>query len=332
MKRNESNRDGEPPATTAGPGGERDPGRLVAGGLRPEIAAWYGGYLPNGPRRVAWPLIEGFVTSAILKLRPETPSTAQLCVWALVSIGTWGVEHEVTIDPEVLLHPDTVERFCLTAVRPKARRTMRSTLRRIGPQLTRRAPWVPRQEPIRYPGLAAPYTPAEVSALRIDAHRQPSYDRTRTVRAILALGIGVGLDGRWSMKIRGSDIVRDGDVVLVDVPPPAPRLVPALAEWEDELLELASIAGHDILVGGLGRWKNKASWALRHYESGPGRPRLHASRARSTWLLHHLTVGTRLPEFVRAAGVKQVSSLDGLLGLVQPLSEDARREMLRGRP
>jgi hypothetical protein len=132
------------------------------------------------------------------------------------------------------------------------------------------------------------------------------------------------------MKIRGTDVVLDRDVVVIDVCSPIPRIVPVLAEFEDELLELASLAGGDFLVGGEAKSKNKASRALARYESGPGRPRLNASRARSTWLLRHLILGTRLPELAQAAGFTNVSSLDELLPYVPVLSKQERRRMLRG--
>jgi hypothetical protein len=303
---------------------------FIADGLTPEIAEWLAKYQPKGARRDAWPVVRTFVESSIVSLRPLGRSMAESYAWALTGLAAWGLEHYLEIDPEVLLHPENVEVFCTSAVAEGSQNTARSILRKIGPRLTRNAPWRQAPESLKHRTIAPPYSPRELEALRIDVSRQSTPSRERAARSMLALGAGTGLDGRWSMKIRGTDVLIDGDIVVVDVCSPAPRMVPVLAEFEDELLELASLADDDFLVGGEARTKNKASRALARYESGPGRPRLNGSRARSTWLLRHLTLGTRLPELAKAAGFANVSSLDELLPYVPAMAEQERRSMLRG--
>jgi hypothetical protein len=51
---------------------------------------------------------------------------------------------------------------------------------------------------------------------------------------------------------------------------------------------------------------------------------------RSTWLLTHLTLGTRLPELARAAGLYGVTVLSDLLRYVPALDEAQVAAMLRG--
>jgi hypothetical protein len=58
---------------------------------------------------------------------------------------------------------------------------------------------------------------------------------------------------------------------------------------------------------------------------------LSASRLRSTWLVTHLTMGTRLPELARAAGLGGVTVLSDLLAFVPTLDEAEAVVMLRGR-
>jgi hypothetical protein len=60
-----------------------------------------------------------------------------------------------------------------------------------------------------------------------------------------------------------------------------------------------------------------------------GSPQFSASRLRSTWLVTHLAMGTRLPELARAAGLQGVTVLSDLLAFVPPLHDDAALEMLR---
>jgi hypothetical protein len=51
---------------------------------------------------------------------------------------------------------------------------------------------------------------------------------------------------------------------------------------------------------------------------------------RSTWLLVHLALGTRLPELARAAGLEGVTVLSDLLRFVPRLDEAEAADMLRG--
>jgi hypothetical protein len=282
-------------------------------------------------RREAWPIVGPFVVAALVELAPQGRPQAESYAWALTGLACWGLKRGLIIDAEVLLHPDTVELYSTGKhLSVKSQNTARSILRRIGPRLTKKAPWQPTPKALKPLGIAPPYSNTDLAMLRTDAARQSSEARRRASRSILCLGAGVGLDGRWCMDVRGTHVIQLDELVVVDVGPPHPRRVAVLAEFEDELLELAAIAGEDFLVGGEARSKNKASRALARYDTGPGRPRLSASRARSTWLLHHLVIGTRLPELARAAGFKNVSSLDDLLPYVPLMDDDERLLMLRG--
>ena len=62
----------------------------------------------------------------------------------------------------------------------------------------------------------------------------------------------------------------------------------------------------------------------------PGHPRPAPARLRSTWLLTHLVMGTRLPELCRAAGLLGVTVLSDLLEHVEPLNNERAAAMLRG--
>jgi hypothetical protein len=103
-----------------------------------------------------------------------------------------------------------------------------------------------------------------------------------------------------------------------------------LAQWEQEVTELAATAGQEFLVGGYSVSRNRASALLSRLEVPPGHPRLSLSRLRSTWLCWHLSAGTRLPELVAAAGLQGTAMLSDLLGFVSPLPEDEAQLILRG--
>jgi hypothetical protein len=299
-------------------------------GLDSDVARWLARYRPRRAGRELWDSIIGtFVMDAVVELAPARRPTAESYVWALRRFCQWGLEQGLDLDREVLLDPDTVERYCGSLTR-HSQNTARSILRRIGPKLARRAPWLPPPAPIPHKRIAEPYTDQELATLVTDASRQSSPSRRRAAEAILGLGAGVGADGRWSMKVRGTDVIGTPDAVLVRLGPPKPRVVPVLARFDGTILRLAEEAGDAPLVGGAATTKNKASRAVARFESSPGRPRLSAARARSTWLLHHLRSGTRLRELASAAGFQNVASLDELLPLVPAMDEAAAARMLRG--
>lgn len=124
--------------------------------------------------------------------------------------------------------------------------------------------------------------------------------------------------------------VSSGGLVLVRVEPAA-RPVPVLAEWEAEVADLADTAGADFLVGGRSTAKNRAGQLAASITVGHGHPKFSASRLRSTWLVTHLAMGTRLPELAQAAGLQGVTVLSDLLAYVPVLPDDEASVLLRGR-
>ena len=148
--------------------------------------------------------------------------------------------------------------------------------------------------------------------------------------ALVALGAGAGLDGRWCTRIRPSDVSRADSGLLVRVGPPQPRIVPVLAAFEGDLAELARGPADEFLVGGTSVSKSRASNLVARLDWPPGLPRLSTGRLRSTWLLHHVTAGTRLPELAGAAGLVGVAVLGDLLQFVSPLPHREAQRLLRG--
>ncbi len=125
-------------------------------------------------------------------------------------------------------------------------------------------------------------------------------------------------------------LTADKGAVLVAVGAPSPRVVPVLADFQDEALDLAATAGNDFLVGGRSTSKNRTCALVARLIVGHDQPRFSPSRFRSTWLLSHLKAGTRLPELAQAAGVRDVRVLSDLLEHVPPMGELETVEMLRG--
>ena len=140
-----------------------------------------------------------------------------------------------------------------------------------------------------------------------------------------------GLDGRWLARVGPEDVTCENGVVEIAVGEPAPRRVVVLAEWENEVLDLAETAGDGCLIGTRSNARNRVADLTKSLVCPAGHPRLSTGRLRSTWLLGHLSAGTRVTELCRAAGLKSLLVLSDLMIFVEPLDDaDSRTQLRRG--
>jgi hypothetical protein len=304
--------------------------RARESGVNDEMALRTASYRPRNVESTNWSAIQPFVLDCAVRLPLNGWSSTTRVLRVLTQLAAWAAGEGLPLDPEVVLDPDSVERFIeVGANDDRSRATYRSVLRRVGPLLTERAPWEPKPMAVARRQVALPYSARELDQLRLDVGRQATQARLRAARALVALGLGAGLDGRWVTRVGARDVARRSGVVVVRVGEPSPRAVPVLGSWENEILELAGTAGGEFLVGGHSTSRNRASALAASLVIPPGHPRLSASRLRSTWLLWHLNAGTRLPELAAAAGLKGVTVLSDLLSLVDPMPEGDAGLMLR---
>jgi len=295
-----------------------------------EIRRRIEGYVPRALPATEWAAIRSFVIPALRASKPVGLAAMERNARVLTLIGGWCLKQGIPLGVETVLDPDTVERFCTTGLeKTPSRRSYRATLRALGRDLTKVAPWEPKPEPMPPRAVAVPYTAMELATLWEDAGRQSTTSRRRAAKALVALGAGAGLDGRWVRTVRGSDVARDGLVIKVTVGPPSSRSVPVLAEWEDEIVALAAEAGDEYLVGGTTTHRNRTNDIAARFEDGHNHPKLAPNRLRSTWIVTHLSKGTRLPELLYAAGTMRIETFDALLKHVPALDEPAAARMLR---
>lgn len=290
------------------------------------------GYVPRDIPAPAWEKkLRPFVIPALHAAAPVGLAAMERFARVLTLIAAWCVKEGIPLDIEVVLDPDTVERFCSKGLKKTASRaSYRATLRKLGRGLTTTAPWEPRPEPMPARLPAPPYSEAELVALIEDATRQSTPGRKRKAQALIVLGVGAGLDGRWARKVRGTDVVRIGWGVGVKVGAPRPRVVPVLATFEEEIVRLAEEAGDEYLVGGTTTHRNRTNEISARFEDGHNHPKLSSPRLRSTWIVTHLTMGTRLPELLAAAGTKRIETFDALLRYVPAMDPSTALDMLRG--
>ena len=298
---------------------------------QPRDADWLASYRPLRITPRDWMAVRPFVLEMVTRLRLDGGAGAVRVVRVLARLAAWAAGERLPLDAEVVLDPDTVERFVAVGLADdRSRATYRATLRRVGPLLTTKAPWEAKPAPVARRHVASPYTPRELDGLRVAALAQPTPGRVRSARALLALGGGAGLDGRWVARVAAHDVrVGDGAVIL-RVGEPVARVVPVLACWEREVLDLAATAGCEVLVGGNSTSRNRAGALAASLVVASGSPKFSASRLRSTWLVPHLAMGTRLPELARAAGMQGVTVLSDLLPFVPAIDDDQALAVLRG--
>jgi len=295
------------------------------------VPDWLDRYQPRRIDPAAWAAVRPFVAEAADRLSLDNGAGAHRVVRALARLAAWAMGEGLPLDLEVVLDPDAVERFiAVELANDRSRATYRATLRRVGPLLTVRAPWESKPAAVARRQVAVPYTAGELEGLRCDALVQPTDGRVRAARALLALGAGAGLDGRWVARVSADDVTIHGEAVRVRVGEPSARIVPVLVGWEHDVVGLAGSAGGEFLVGGRSTAKNRAGALAASLVVANGHPRFSASRLRSTWLVTHLAMGTRLPELARAAGLQGVTVLSDLLPFVPGLDDDEALAMLRG--
>jgi hypothetical protein len=277
-----------------------------------------------------WRAVRPFVVDSAERLALDGSAGALRAMRVLARLAAWAVGEGLPLDAEVVLDPDTVERFIAVGLADdRSRATYRAVLRRIGPLLTKRAPWEARPATVARRQVAPPYGLRELDGLRTAALTQPTPGRARAARALLALGAGAGLDGRWVAWVAAHHVTEFDGTVLVRVGEPVARVVPVLAGWEREVLDLAATAGGEFLVGGRSTARNRAGALTASLVVGNGAPRFSASRLRSTWLVTHLAMGTRLPELALAAGLQGATVLSDLLPFVPAVDDDEALAMLR---
>lgn len=300
--------------------------------MRREVAEWLAGYRPQMVPANEWADtgLRAFVIEQIKQLDPPGIARGKKCALQLAKLGLWCIEQGIELDVEKVLDPDTVERYCTYALAGNGRAgDYRSMLRSLGMQLTTKAPWQPSPAPLKQRTVAPPYDQRTIDRFRRDAAAQSTELRRRTFTAVLALGLGAGLDGRWIHLIHGGDVDTIGHVTVIEVPEPAPRIVPVLAEWSDTVLELAETAGDELLMGGKSN-RNLIHRRLSILDLGKDTPRPNCASLRSTWLASHLERGTRLVELAAAAGVQGITTFSDLLSYIPPLAADEAHQMLRG--
>lgn len=318
-------------AATRQPVARRINGVLCRTGLD-AINAWH----PEKKRAAFWRQHAEFIRAAAAKVASDSPLSGQNQVLALEAFVRWAVESHVSLDPEVLFHPDTVERYALHGMRhlsQTSRTTRRSVIGKIAAANTRRAPWSPPPKKMGRHATPVPYTERDVELLLRAGREQPFPRRQRSVLGMIYLCAGAGVSPSDVVRVRGVDVVEDDGYVRVRVGGKHPRIVTVRDQFAAPLLELARDAGDTWLLGANvdPDGKSPLEVHLHGIRKPHWMPKLSSHRLRYTWMVAVLDDGIPFADFMDAAGLTTASQLGELLPLLIRHDANATNALMAGR-
>ena len=279
--------------------------------------------------RVLEPLM-GTVRSWVAAAGPKNPEQARWFLRCTAGLAVWASRSLGTSDVRTVLNPNNVEYWTMTVNAHRAttwRNNARWALRAVG-RAANPVAWPSPSPQVGKSAIASPYGGAEDKCyLRVA--KLPGR-RNRTERLwIVASALGAGLNGKEIAVAQVEDLEEVGTGRLaVRVRGKHSRLTP-FRPPHTELVHLAlqgTGSGRFIQAGGRKLVYNIC--ARLDPGSGEG---LVLRRARSTWILAHLTAGTPLAALRQVAGPLSMNTLDGLLGHIKTAFDEteAVREALR---
>ncbi len=292
-------------------------------------AAWLANYRPAAVPTSEWDgPIGAFVRLHAARLADIPPQAYAKYVRDLAQITLYAQGRGDDLDIEKILHPDTVESFVWQLkASDGTRATVRAALRQIGPQLTRKAPWKPIDKPVRRRKKARPYTESEMQTIVRDIRRQATSDLGLAGRGLVALGAGAGIVPPTNLTIRGPHVEdRDGYVAIRE--PEQDRLVVVRYEFEEEVLELAALAGDRPLLG-TNTGKNAGNSLASQLVIDGGRLKVDTRRLQSTWRLAVLNA-VHFGDVLDAVGVKLPGAFDDFAPDLKRRGEIEVARLLRG--
>ncbi len=249
------------------------------------------------------------------------------------AFAVWANQETGAIAVSEIFRLELIERYIevgMPGAKDSTRATRRSILRRIARHAHPLHSLAPEPASIAYRRVRPPYEPHVVASFFRLAEAQPTIGRKASLTAVLALGLGCGLDCSDLGWVRGIDVYPTAEGIKVAVGGRRARSVLCLSRYEERLAELAAIAADDLLIGGsaLGR-HNVTSVTLGRLLKDSSVPPLVVSRLRSTWLVSHLAANTPLPLIMRAAGLKTVRPLEDLLEFAPGYPDAVAARLLR---
>lgn len=215
----------------------------------------------------------------------------------------------LSLTARAILTPDNFERWQLVVpMTAGTRATFASRIKAIGREHAPENGWTPKPGQVGKRPPHQPYTSEEVQRLKARVRSQQTPFRTRLGETALALGLGVGADGRTLRLVRSRDVVEQDGWVEVTLQRPE-RVVVARAEWSAELVRLARSLPPDAFLV-----RSRIDNLDRQVERGRGdKLELRAVRLRSTYAAALVRDGVPVHVICHALGIEGPAPLGPLL-------------------
>jgi len=265
-------------------------------------------YVPRNVAPAVWAELGPFVRRAVEKAQPHTRSQPDVLMSAVAQLAIWSREVGLPLAENVLLHPDTIDRFVIerySAAAAGTRSNYRSRLRRVGEQVLGHAVYPLQPMPYGRAELLPPYSRREIAALTGWSRGLPTPHMRHNALALLALGLGAGLRADEISRLVGNDVRADGEGTTLHVAGDHPRLVAVIDQWGAIAARLAAGCGTEaVFLSDRERpRKNDISNFVGRLPQADG-VRLQVGRLRTTWIVQHLMAGTRFDILVAASGAQ----------------------------
>jgi integrase len=262
------------------------------------------------PRSIApatWHRIERLVRSSVEKAIPTTVYKAQALMTVVTELVVWVDTLGLPLDPGVVFHPDTIDRFAREGCAHLAGGTQfnyRRQLRAVGAAVLGPESFPPPPLSLKRSDPEAPYTDRDIAALLAWCRGLPTDRYRNNIGIIIALGLGAGLKSQELGRLRASDVVQDDRGVLVHVLGDRAREVPVLRSWERRVVTFAREAGDGLLF-----LPDRRSITPRQVPNFVARtpkgdaPPLNMVKLRVSWIVIHMNAGTSIKALEAASGV-----------------------------
>ena len=282
--------------------------------------------------REAQVLADGFVCEAIECVDPSDRD-AQAITSRIAMLVGWCHSQGLEMLPEVVLHPDTIDRFIVhgcSHLTPGSQSNYRSVLHRIGASQLGPDMYPPRRLPLTSSDPVESYLELEERALLSWARGLSTPSMRDDALVVLSLGLGAGLTSGEMTRLCASSVEAAGAGIALMVEGPRARRIPVTARWEPDLRAATDRAKGSLLFRP-DRTRPQAAHISRFVERLPrgDAPKLSTQRLRATWVVRHLETGVPINLLAVAAGVGP-ERLVRYARSMRPIDAEVADGLLRG--
>ena len=246
----------------------------------------------------------------------------------------WCHSQGLDLIPEVVFHPDTVDRFVAhgcAQLSLGSQSNYRSVLYRVGASWLGPDVYPPRGLPLSASDPVEPYSDSEERALLGWVRGLPTTSMRDGAFAVLGLGLGAGLTSSETNQLRASAVESTSAGLVIGVEGTRQRRVPVTARWEPYVREAVDAARGGLVFrpDRIGVGGSHVSRFVERLPRGDA-PKLSTQRLRATWMVRHLEAGVPIDALASAAGVGPERLVRYVRSMrpVDPVSAD---QLLRGK-